>query len=35
MTLHQLELFQAVARHRSLTRAAETLHLSQPALSVQ
>ena len=35
MTLHQLELFQAVARHRSLTRAAEALHLSQPALSVQ
>lgn len=32
-TLRQLEVFLAVARARSFRRAAETLHLSQPALS--
>lgn len=35
MTLHQLRIFRAVARHRSLSRAAEQLHLSQPAVSMQ
>ena len=33
MTLRQLEVFLAVARARSFRRAAETVHLSQPALS--
>jgi DNA-binding transcriptional LysR family regulator len=33
MTLRQLEVFLAVARARSFRRAAEALHLSQPALS--
>lgn len=32
-TLRQLEVFLAVARAKSFRRAAETLHLSQPALS--
>jgi len=35
MELHQLEAFHAVARHRSFTRAAETLHLTQPAVTRQ
>ncbi|MDZ7655321.1 MAG: LysR substrate-binding domain-containing protein [Sulfurimicrobium sp.] len=34
-TLQQLRLFEAVARHRSYTRAAEELHLSQPAVHIQ
>jgi DNA-binding transcriptional LysR family regulator len=33
MTLRQFEVFLAVARARSFRRAAEALHLSQPALS--
>ena len=33
MTLRQFEVFLAVARARSFRRAADTLHLSQPALS--
>ena len=32
-TLRQLEVFLAVARAKSFRRAAEALHLSQPALS--
>ncbi|OOZ46122.1 LysR family transcriptional regulator [Solemya velum gill symbiont] len=35
VTLRQLHVFQAVARHLSFTRAAEELHLSQPAVSMQ
>lgn len=35
MTLRQLRSFVAVARAGSFTRAAATLHLSQPALTVQ
>lgn len=35
MTLRQLLVFEAVARHLSFTRAAEELHLSQPAVSMQ
>lgn len=35
LTLRQLEIFGEAARHASLTRAAENLHLSQPAVSMQ
>ncbi len=35
ITLRQLAVFSAVVRHRSFTRAAEELHLSQPAVSMQ
>lgn len=34
-TLQQLRLFEAVARHRSYTRAAEELFLTQPAVHIQ
>lgn len=33
MDIHQLKTFVAVAREGSITRASETLHLSQPAVS--
>ncbi len=33
MTLHQLQYFTEVVRRRSFTRAAQQLHISQPALS--
>jgi DNA-binding transcriptional LysR family regulator len=35
MTIHQLRIFLAVARHNSYTRAAEDLRLTQPAVSAQ
>lgn len=35
VTLRQLEVFSAVARNESFTRAAESLHLSQPGVSMQ
>ncbi len=35
LTLQQLRIFEAVARHQSYTRAAEALHLTQPAVSTQ
>ena len=35
ITLRQLSVFAAVARHRSFTRAAEELNLTQPAVSMQ
>ena len=35
VTLRQLEVFAAVARNKSFTRAAEVLHLSQPGVSMQ
>ncbi len=35
LTLQQMKLFEAVARHRSFTRAAEELFLTQPAVSTQ
>lgn len=34
-TLRQLNVFEAVARHLSFSRAAEELHLTQPAVSIQ
>jgi len=35
VTLRQLEVFSAVARNNSFTKAAEALHLSQPGVSMQ
>ena len=34
-TLRQLKVFETVARHLSFSRAAEELHLTQPAVSTQ
>ena len=34
-TLHQLKIFDAVARNLSFARAAEEMHLTPPALSIQ
>jgi DNA-binding transcriptional LysR family regulator len=34
-TLRQLKVFEAVARHLSFSRAADELHLTQPAVSIQ
>jgi DNA-binding transcriptional LysR family regulator len=34
-TLRQLKVFETVARHASFSRAAEELHLTQPAISTQ
>jgi LysR family transcriptional regulator, low CO2-responsive transcriptional regulator len=35
VTLRQLRIFEAVARHQSISRAAAELHLTQPAVSMQ
>jgi DNA-binding transcriptional LysR family regulator len=35
VTLRQLKVFESVARHLSFSRAAEDLHLTQPAVSMQ
>jgi DNA-binding transcriptional LysR family regulator len=35
ITLRQLRVFESVARHLSFSRAAEELHLTQPAVSMQ
>lgn len=35
LTLRQLEVFEAVARHLSYSRASESLHLTQPGVSTQ
>src|SRR3989338_2698588 len=35
LTLRQLKVFEAVARHLNYPRAAEELHLTQPAVSMQ
>jgi len=34
-TLHQLKVFDALARHMSVARTAEALHLPSPAVSIQ
>ena len=34
-TLRQLKVFESVARNLSFSRAAEELHLTQPAVSIQ
>ena len=35
MTLYQLKIFEAVARHANITQASLALHASQPAVSQQ
>ncbi len=35
VTLHQLRLFNSLGNHLSYTKAAEELHLTQPAVSIQ
>lgn len=35
VTLHQLRIFHTLGKHMNFTRAAEELHLSQPAVSIQ
>ncbi len=35
ITLRQLKIFEAVARHTSISRAASEMHLTQPAVSMQ
>lgn len=35
ISLRQLRIFEAVARHSSFSRAAEEMHLTQPAVSMQ
>ena len=34
-TLHQLQIFLAIAQTKSVTKASEALHLTQPAVSIQ
>jgi DNA-binding transcriptional LysR family regulator len=34
-TLHQLQIFLEVVKQKSITRAAEEMHMTQPALSIQ
>lgn len=34
-SLRQLQVFEAIARHRNFTRAAKELHLAQPTVSMQ
>ncbi len=34
-TLHQLHIFLEVARHQNITKAAEEMYMTQPALSIQ
>ena len=35
MTLHQLEIWIAVAKRQSISKAADELHIRQPSVSVQ
>ena len=34
-TFHQLKIFLEVIRHKNITKAAEEMHMTQPALSIQ
>lgn len=34
-TLNQLNIFLTIAKHENISRAAEELHLTQPAVSIQ
>ena len=34
-TLHQLRIFLEVVKQQSITKAAEEMHMTQPALSIQ
>ncbi|MDZ7807511.1 MAG: LysR family transcriptional regulator [Gracilimonas sp.] len=34
-TLHQLDVFAEVAKQKSMTKAAEKLYMTQPAVSIQ
>ncbi|HLP54758.1 MAG TPA: LysR family transcriptional regulator [Fluviicola sp.] len=34
-TLHQLQIFSTIARYQSITQAAQHLHMTQPAVSIQ
>jgi len=35
MTLHQLEIWIVVAKHQSVTKAADELYIRQPTVSIQ
>ena len=35
MTLHQLSVWVVVAKHQSVTKAADELHIRQPTVSIQ
>lgn len=35
ITLHQLNIFLEIARHQNVTKAAEEMYMTQPALSIQ
>ncbi len=35
MTLHQLKIWTTVAKHRSMTKAADELHIRQPSVTQQ
>ena len=35
ITLHQLKAFQAVSKFQSITKAAEAMSMTQPAVSIQ
>lgn len=35
LTLHQLRAFQAIAKYQSITKAAEAMNMTQPAVSIQ
>ena len=35
MTLHQLKIWIAVAKHQNVSKAADELHIRQPSVSIQ
>jgi DNA-binding transcriptional LysR family regulator len=35
LTMHQLRAFQAIAKYQSITKAAEAMNMTQPAVSIQ